>query len=53
MRCKACNKIMLPSEILWKPELKTHEEICKKCRFDIGLDFVSVKELEEEGWKLK
>ena len=53
MRCKACDKIMLPSEILWKPELKAHEELCKICRNDMGLDIVSEKELEEEGWKIE
>tara|TARA_R100001163_G_C5047924_1_gene185028 strand:+ start:298 stop:432 length:135 start_codon:yes stop_codon:yes gene_type:complete len=44
---------MLPSEILWKPELKAHEELCKICRNDMGLDIVSEKELEEEGWKIE
>mgnify|MGYP003109798635 FL=1 len=53
MRCKACDKIMMPSEILWRPELKAHEELCKTCRYDMGLDIVSEKELEEEGWKIE
>ena len=52
MRCKACDSVMLPSEIIWKEDKKLHEELCKNCRLNMGLDVVSDKELEEvEGWK--
>jgi len=25
---------MSPNEIIWNPERKTHEELCKRCRTD-------------------
>lgn len=31
MRCKACDKIMEESEIIWKEEEGEHEELCSKC----------------------
>lgn len=33
MRCKACDAIMKPEEIIWKFELGTHEELCRTCRY--------------------
>ena len=31
MRCKACDKVMEDTEIIWNEELKEHEELCSKC----------------------
>lgn len=31
MRCKACDKIMEDTEIIWDEERKEHEELCSKC----------------------
>tara|TARA_R100000306_G_C4337924_1_gene123704 strand:- start:101 stop:262 length:162 start_codon:yes stop_codon:yes gene_type:complete len=53
MRCKACDAVLKPPEIIWRPEIKQHEELCKKCRLGEGLDVVSEQELRDEGWKLK
>lgn len=33
MRCKACNAILLPAEIIWDEGRLTHEELCRKCRY--------------------
>ena len=32
MRCKACNAVLEPSEIIWNEKTKEHEELCKSCR---------------------
>tara|TARA_R100001082_G_scaffold90419_2_gene56935 strand:- start:17787 stop:18041 length:255 start_codon:yes stop_codon:yes gene_type:complete len=32
MRCKSCDSILQPSEIIWREETKEHEELCRKCR---------------------
>ena len=32
MRCKSCNKPLKESEIIWRPELGEHEDLCLKCR---------------------
>jgi hypothetical protein len=32
MRCKSCDSILSPNEIIWREEIKDHEELCRKCR---------------------
>ncbi len=32
MRCKSCDSILSPNEIIWREEAKEHEELCRKCR---------------------
>lgn len=32
MRCRACDSILKPNEIIWIEEYNTHEELCRKCR---------------------
>ncbi len=38
MRCKSCNNILEPQEIIWIPDRHTHEELCLKCRNSIFED---------------
>ena len=33
MRCQACDSIMDSDEIIWLPDKKSHEPLCKKCRY--------------------
>ena len=32
MRCKSCDSILSPNEIIWREEAKENEELCRKCR---------------------
>ena len=32
MRCKSCDSVLSPNEIIWREETKEHEELCRKCR---------------------
>lgn len=32
MRCKACDSIMRPSEIIWNEEYKRFDDDCYKCK---------------------
>lgn len=32
MRCKACDTPMKENEIIWREEIKEHEELCLLCR---------------------
>jgi hypothetical protein len=32
MNCKCCDNPLRPEEIIWIPERKTHEELCRTCR---------------------
>lgn len=43
MRCKSCNAIMEPDEIIWYEEYLTHEELCSRC-----LDIMHELEDEED-----
>lgn len=50
MRCKACQHIMEPEEIVWYPERGEHEELCRKCLrclIDCG-EIVPVREVLDE-----
>lgn len=53
-RCKACNSILKEGEMVWKEELKTHEDLCLKCRnqiYDIAIEDLEVLDkLTEEGY---
>jgi len=31
-RCKSCDAPLKDNEIIWRPELHQHEELCLKCR---------------------
>lgn len=45
MRCKSCNAIMEPDEIIWYEEYQTHEELCSRC-----LDIMhELDDSEEDG----
>ena len=35
MRCKACDNIMKPEEIIWRERLKQFDELCFECRYAI------------------
>ena len=37
MRCKSCDSILSPNEIIWREETKEHEDLCRKCREIISL----------------
>lgn len=41
MRCKACDAIMKPEEIIWKSELGIHEELCRVCRYTTQSDITN------------
>lgn len=32
MRCRACDKPLKSSEIIWRQDLGQHEDLCRKCR---------------------
>jgi hypothetical protein len=32
MRCKSCDSVLSPNEIIWREDTKEHEELCRKCR---------------------
>jgi hypothetical protein len=32
MRCKACNCILSPNEIIWIEDKQIHEELCTSCK---------------------
>ncbi len=32
MRCKACDKVLEPHEIVWRDERANYEELCLTCR---------------------
>ena len=32
MRCRACDKVMAPTEIIWREDLQDHEDFCLSCR---------------------
>lgn len=38
MRCKACDSILKPEEIIWIPDRESHEELCRVCRYSIQVD---------------
>lgn len=42
MRCKACDAIMKPEEIIWKFELGIHEELCRTCRYATQSDIINL-----------
>lgn len=33
MRCKACDKVLEESEILWRPTIEQWEDLCRTCRY--------------------
>ncbi len=33
MRCKACDKVLDESEILWRPTIEQWEDLCRNCRY--------------------
>ena len=37
-RCKACNKILSESEIIWNEDAQLHEELCRRCRNAVHKD---------------
>ena len=37
MRCKSCDSVLSPNEIIWREETKEHEELCRNCREIISL----------------
>lgn len=40
-RCKACDNPLSESEIIWREDIKQHEELCRKCRaevYDLSID---------------
>jgi hypothetical protein len=37
VRCKACDKILEPEEIVWYPAENRHEELCRGCLIEAGL----------------
>ena len=53
-RCRGCNAILKETEIVWKPELGEHEDLCLKCRqavYEIPVEDLEVLDrLKEEGY---
>jgi len=47
-RCRACDAILEESEIIWKPDVKRHEDLCRCCR-KIIFDLESNESLDVEG----
>jgi hypothetical protein len=45
MRCKSCDAVMQPEEIIWYEEYKHHEELCAKC-----LTLMREGEDDEDDW---
>lgn len=39
-RCKACDKTLKASEIIWRDEFKMHEDLCRKCRNIIHVELI-------------
>lgn len=31
-RCKLCDNVMKPNEIIWRAERGQHEDLCRQCR---------------------
>jgi hypothetical protein len=38
MRCKACNAVMLPGEIIWREMAHDYETLCADCRRAVYAD---------------
>ena len=47
MRCKSCDAVMEPEEIIWRPDRGEHEELCRSCLVQADI----YREVEEEGTK--
>lgn len=37
MRCKACDAVLQPAEIIWREEIKAHEDLCRRCRGEVAV----------------
>lgn len=54
-RCRACNEIMGEHEIVWRPEIGKHEDLCLCCRRAIFFESeeasnVATTIVEDEGY---
>jgi len=47
MRCLSCDSVMKPEEIIWIPDRKTHETLCRVCRRSL-VDSQTIFHVEDE-----
>ena len=57
MRCRACNEVMGEHEIVWRPEIGQHEDLCLCCRraiftveedLEVGVSIVDDEDIRHE-----
>lgn len=48
-RCKACDRVMSESEIIWNDDAQLHEELCRKCRNAVHKDLGTGDTWEHEA----
>lgn len=46
-RCKACDNVLKENEIVWREEIKQHEELCLLCRqASLGFDVEALEYID-------